>query len=279
MRRRFGPSVSEWSTYDQSRLAKVEQTKHRFNEYFGIFPWESLPPGAVGVDVGCGTGRWAALVSPRVAVLHCVDASPQVIEVARRNLAERMNCEFHNADVDAIPLAPGSMDFCYSLGVLHHVPDTLAAIKACTALLKPGAPFLVYLYYALDDRPLWFRALWRGSDVVRRGIANLPFAAKRLLTEAIAATVYWPLAPTGALVERLGGDPSGIPLSWLRDKSFYTMRTNAYDRFGTPLEQRFSRSQIEAMLREAGLDDIKFSEGPPFWCAVGHKRTDPSKPA
>ena len=62
-----------------------------------------------------------------------------------------------------MPLAPGSMDFGYSLGVLHHVPDTLAGIKACAKALKPGAPFLVYLYYAFDNRPAWFRC-WTKPD-------------------------------------------------------------------------------------------------------------------
>jgi SAM-dependent methyltransferase len=171
-----------------------------------------------------------------------------------------------------MPIPKGSLDFCYSLGVLHHVPDTLAGIKDCVALLKPGAPFLLYLYYALDDRPWWFRAIWRVSDVLRRAIASLPFWPKRILTEIIAGVVYWPLARLSATVEAVGGDPSGLPLSWYRDKPFYTMRTNAYDRFATPLEQRFSRAEIETMMRQAGLDEIRFSTKMPFWCATGRRR-------
>jgi hypothetical protein len=49
------------------------------------------------------------------------------------------------------------------------------------------------------------------------------------------------------------------------------MRTDSLDRFGTQLEQRFSRSQIEEMLKKAGLVDIKFSKNIPYWCAVGYK--------
>jgi 2-polyprenyl-3-methyl-5-hydroxy-6-metoxy-1,4-benzoquinol methylase len=265
----------EWSTYDQSRLSKEDQTAQRFDEYFAIFPWDTLPPHAVGVDVGCGSGRWAVRVASRVAALHCIDASAQALAVARRNLAGHSNCEFHHASVGAIPLAPGSMDFCYSLGVLHHVPDTFAGIKACVRLLKPNAPLLLYLYYALDDRPWWFRAIWRATDILRRGIARLPYWPKRLATEVIAAAVYWPLARLSALAERLGGNSAGMPLSWYRDKTFYVMRTNAFDRFGTPLEQRFSRSQIEKMMRKAGLTEITFSERPPFWCAVGRRGNEP----
>ena len=71
--------------------------------------------------------------------------------------------------------------------------------------------------------------------------------------------------------ERRGLNPTGWPLSYYQDKSFYTMRTAALDRFGTALEQRFSRAQIEAMMRTAGLEDIIFSEAPPYWCAVGYR--------
>jgi SAM-dependent methyltransferase len=265
--RSFG---EEWSAYDQSRLSE-EELARRCDEYFSIFPWGDLPDGAVGADIGCGSGRWALRVAPKVGILHCIDASEQALAVARRNLTHRTNCRFRQESVDAISLAPGSLDFCYSIGVLHHVPDTLAGIKACAALLKPGAPLLIYLYYALENRPWWFRLVWKSTDLLRRGIARLPFRMKRAVTEAIALVVYLPLARLGALIEYLGGDPAGLPLSCHRHDSFYTMRTDAHDRFGTRLEQRFSRMQIEAMLREAGLDEIRFSETEPFWCAVGRR--------
>jgi SAM-dependent methyltransferase len=261
----------EWSTYDQNHLPSDQKTAQRFEEYFCIFPWKILPDRAVGADVGCGSGRWALRVAPRVGILHCIDASEQALMVARRNLAAQRNCTFHHSSVDAIPLPPNSLDFCYSLGVLHHIPDTTAGIEACVRLLKPGAPFLVYLYYALEQRPWWYRGIWRATDVARRGLSRLPFWPKRALTEVIAVMVYWPVARFCALVERLGGNPDGLPLSWYRDKSLYIMRTNAFDRFATPLEQRFSRTQIEAMMRKAGLEDVHFSETPPFWCAVGRR--------
>ena len=49
------------------------------------------------------------------------------------------------------------------------------------------------------------------------------------------------------------------------------MRTDALDRFGTRLEQRFTRSEIGEMMTAAGLDDIRFSEREPYWVACGRK--------
>ena len=64
---------------------------------------------------------------------------------------------------------------------------------------------------------------------------------------------------------------SSWPLSAYRSVSFYTMRTDALDRFGTRLEQRFTRRQIEQMMTAAGLEQIRFSESEPFWVACGIK--------
>lgn len=260
----------EWARYDQNALDEAEHA-FIFEQYFGIFPWDKLPDAARGFDMGCGSGRWALLVAPRVGLLTCIDPAPAALEVAQRKLAHLSNVEFVNAGVDEEPLPANSQDFGYSLGVLHHIPDTSAALRDCVRMLKPGAPFLLYLYYRFDNRPLWYGMIWRMTDVVRRQISRLSPAAKSFTTDLIATVVYFPLARAALLAERLGVDVEGWLLSTYRKTSFYTMRTDARDRFGTPLEQRFTKSEIEAMMRGAGLEDIRFSDDFPFWCAVGRK--------
>lgn len=260
----------EWARFDQAALSE-DEAKKIFDEYFAVFPWELLPTNASGFDMGCGSGRWARLVAPRVGHLHCIDPST-ALEVARKALSSTANVTFHQAGVDDGPLPPASQDFGYSLGVLHHVPDTAAAIRECVALLKPGAPFLVYLYYAFDNRSSLFKLIWRCSDLLRRGIYRLPAALKHVVTDALAGLVYFPLARLSLVMDRLGLSVTSVPLSYYRNHSFYTMRTDSRDRFGTPLEQRFTRKQIAAMMAAAGLTEIRFSDRAPYWCAVGIKR-------
>lgn len=260
----------EWTRFDQSVLTDDER-QAMFDQYFAVFPWSSLPDNAVGFDAGCGTGRWAVLVAPRVGHLHCVDPS-RAIDVARRNLNRFSNCSFHRATVEDMPFEDATMDFGYSLGVLHHTPDTQRGIASCVRKLKRGAPFLLYLYYAFDNQPAWFRAIWRVSDAVRRATSRLPHAAKLATTQTIALFVYWPLARVARVAEQMGMSVHSFPLSAYRNRSFYTMRTDALDRFGTTLEHRFSRVEIETMMRAAGLDEIRFSPNAPFWCAVGIKK-------
>ena len=259
----------EWQRFDQQGMAPGE-AERVFGDYFAIFPWDQLPPDAEGFDMGCGSGRWARFVAPRVGQLHCIDPS-SALAVARQALADQPNVQFHQASVAASGLPPSSQDFGYSLGVLHHVPDTAAAICSCVELLKPGAPLLVYLYYAFDNRPRWFRLLWRLSNAARLLIRRLPPRPKQLVTDLIALTVYWPLSRLASLAEAAGLPVASFPLSYYRHCSLYTLRTDARDRFGTPLEQRFTRAQIRQMCSAAGLVDLRFSPLAPFWCVVGSK--------
>ncbi len=261
----------EWSRFDQTGMSETELNE-QFARYFAVFPFDQLPENAVGFDLGCGSGRWAKLMAKRVGKLHCIDASAEALNVAKKNLAEAKNAEFHHASVAEIPLADDSMDFGYSLGVLHHIPNTAQGIESCVRKLKPSAPFLVYLYYAFDNRPRWFRSVWKKSDFIRRGISALPFGLKKKVTDLAAVFIYFPMAKTARLLEKIGLNVEAFPLSVYRHHSFYTMRTDALDRFGTRLEQRFSRAQITEMMQTAGLENIKFSDGFPFWCAVGFKK-------
>ena len=222
--------------------------------------------------MGCGSGRWAKLLAPRIGHLHCIDPSA-ALDIARRNLAGLKNVSFHSASVDAVPLVPETMDFGVSLGVLHHVPNTAAAIRDCAKLLKPGAPLLLYLYYRFDNRPIWYRGIWRISEMGRQTISRLPRSIRISLTAIIAAIIYWPLGRLAALIAAMGIDPHPLPLAQYRNASFYTMRTDALDRFGTRLEQRFTQREIADMLHAAGFIEVRFSPAAPYWCVCAVRST------
>jgi ubiquinone/menaquinone biosynthesis C-methylase UbiE len=264
----------EWSTYDQMNLG-VDELEPMFDQYFSIFPWATLTREAKGIDVGCGSGRWARLVATRVGHLTCADASVEAVAVAARALVEHPNTELVVGSAGALPFEDGTFDFGYALGVLHHTPDPGAALADCVRVLRHGSPLLVYLYYALDGRPGWYRTLWRMSDALRRCLSRRSFRTKLIVSNVVAATCYWPLSRSAWLLERLGVPKrrvETIPLSFYRGRSFYVMRTDALDRLGTRIEHRFTRPEVERILSEAGLGDIVLSEDPPYRVAVGHKR-------
>ena len=260
----------EWERFNQSDLELTEKI-NGFNLYFNIFPWDKINSNSIGFDAGCGSGRWASLVAPKVKTLFCVDPS-SAIQVAQRNLSDFNNCIFLNESIDEFSKKYNDFDFGYSLGVLHHIPDTKAALQNCVNTLKPGAPFLLYLYYSFDNKPFWYFYIWKLSDYFRKVISILPNGLRYLVSQLIAFTVYVPLSKFAKLIEKLGFNVSNLPLSSYRNNSLYTIRTDALDRFGTRLEQRFSKNEIYNMMMESGLTEIKFSESIPFWCAVGIKK-------
>lgn len=257
----------EWTKFDHSEADPAEMER-LFSAYFASFPWDALPAGAMGFDLGCGTGRWARLAAERTGAIVCLDASVDALRVARRNAPQ---CPVVLGLAGALPFRPGSMDFGYSLGVLHHIPEPLVGVTDAVTALKPGAPFLVYLYYAFDNRGRWFRTVWRASDEIRRVVSRCPPRARFAISQLLALTVYLPLARLAAVLERRGWSVESMPLSGYRHRSLYGMRTDALDRFGTRLEHRFTRAEVADLLERAGLENVAVSDDFPYWCAVGYK--------
>lgn len=260
----------EWNKYNQSSIPD-EELKKSWNQYFDMFSFEELSNDSEGFDMGCGSGRWAKFVANKVHLLNCIDPSEKALNVAKRNLSNFSNIRYFNASVNDNILKENSQDFGYCLGVLHHIPDTLEGIKACAKLLKKDAPFLLYLYYNFENRSFFFKLIWRLSDFIRKIISSLSPKTKIFITSIIAYLIYYPLARFVFISEKLGIDVSNLPLSDYRNKSFYFMKTDALDRFGTRLEKRFSKDEIKRMLQEAGFRDIRFSKNMPFWVSISRK--------
>jgi len=260
----------QWIKYDQSNLNNKEASK-LFKSYFSIFPWKKLPKYPEGFDIGCGTGRWARFVAPKVAKLHCIDPS-NAIYVAKKKLKKFKNIKYYKRSLDSTGLKRNSQDFGYLLGVLHYVPDAQAAIISCSKLLKPGAPILFYIYYSLDNRPRWFRFLWELSNLLRLAISRMPKFLNFFVCDLITLFVYYPLARIAFILEKIGLDFKNFPLHFYRNLSFYVMRTDSRDRFGTPAEKRYSKKQIFEMMKKANLEKIKFKSSTPYWTVIGYKK-------
>jgi arsenite methyltransferase len=75
--------------------------------------------------------------------VHILDGSPQMLEVARKNLAKFDNLEFHLADGLALPLPDASLDAAFANMYLHHCPDPFAAICEMARILRPGGRLVI----------------------------------------------------------------------------------------------------------------------------------------
>ncbi len=263
---------NEWKSFTQKDLSK-DDLYQGIQSYFRIFPYNKINSESIGADFGCGSGRWVPALAPHVKKIYCVDPSA-AIEVAKQNLSNLYaNLEFERAGISDNSIEENTLDFGYCLGVLHHIPNTQLALNDCVKKLKQGSPFLLYIYYKFDNQPFWYFYLWKLSDLIRHVICKMPYRLKLFITFMIASFVYFPIARFGNILEFLKLPVKSWPLSDYRKKSFYTMRTDALDRFGTKLEHRFTKKEIAAMMQNSGLENINFDEdNAPYWCAVGYKR-------
>src|SRR5581483_3202812 len=149
----------QWLKHDRTQLdsGMSRRSELDFTEKTGLRREDFA--GKVVLDVGCGMGRYAEVITRWGAHVVGIDLS-RAVEAAARNLADR-EATIIQADVFKLPFAPGSFDMIYSLGVLHHTPDCEKAFKQLPRLLKPGGQIAIWLYSAYNP---WYRA----SDFYRK---------------------------------------------------------------------------------------------------------------
>jgi len=263
----FGEEWSRFNHFDD------EELKLCGDEYFDITDASSVSKNTLALDLGCGSGRWSRYLAPHVKFIEAVDPSEAVL-AASKNLEDFDNVRVTKASVDNLPFADNSFDLIFSLGVLHHIPDTGKAIVTATKKLKPDGYFLLYLYYRFDNRGMIFKSLFYLSHIVRLIVSKSPKFLKQFLSELIALFVYMPFVIFARLVKSFGGSEiyESLPLAYYVDKSFYIIRNDSLDRFGTPLEQRFTKKEITNMLEVAGMKNIVFSEQQPYWHVIAQKK-------
>ena len=261
----------EWNAFHGFNERELEFTG---DMYFDIVTREMLNDQCTVIDIGCGSGRWMKYLDGRYKKIVGMDPS-KAIFAADRLLGKNEKVELVQASTDNIPFPPGSFDFAYSLGVLHHIPDTYKALADSVKMVKSGGYFLVYLYYKFDNRPLYFKALYWLSNLLRRGISHLPIRLKKAVCDILAVLLYMPFVLLCRFLKLIGVPEKvrfHVPLQAYERQSFYIIRNDSLDRFGTPLEQRFTKKQVKEMMERTGLTDIIFSDRIPFWHAVGRKK-------
>ncbi len=263
----FGEEWEKFSSFSDEEIKRIG------NEYFDIIDSSIVNKESVVLDLGCGSGRWSKYLADKVRFIEAIDPSKSVVS-ASMLLNDLQNVRVTQASVDNIPFNNNSFDFSMSLGVLHHVPDTKKALLNLVEKTKMGGYVLLYLYYNLDNRGIFYNFLFRLSVYPRLLISKMPKNIKKLVCDLIAVIIYLPLIFVARFIKFISPKKplyKKLPLSYYIGKSFNVIRNDALDRFGTPLEQRFSKNEITGMMESCGLSEIRFSDNAPFWHVVGKR--------
>jgi len=242
------------------------------NEYFDILNEKVINKDSYILDIGCGTGRWSKYLSSKVGFIEAIDPSNAVF-AANKLLENINNIRITKASVDNIPFEDNTFDFAMSIGVLHHIPDTQQAMKDAVKKVKIGGYFYCYLYYNLESRGFIFKNLFALSTKVRNKVSKMKSNNKKIVCDLIAIFFYMPFVIMTRILNLFSLDKISkkIPLNDYSNKSFFIIRNDALDRFGTTLEQRFSKKQVIEMMENSGLKEIIVSNGSPFYHAIGKR--------
>jgi SAM-dependent methyltransferase len=256
----------EWTHFNDWRASG----ETNFNDYFQGFALDWLR-GRTVLDAGCGMGRHARQIAPHAGQLIAMDFS-RAIDQAARNTADAANVCCVQGDLFALPFADETFDLIYSLGVLHHVDGTEAAIRGLIRKLKPGGRMRIYLYW---KRHGWKGAVLAGVTAARRITTRLPFgvlrACCRVLSLGLFCGVVLPYRALSAVGVRGHED---WPLFVYSKYPFVVLYNDQFDRFSAPLEKRYDADEAARLLEAAGL--VEVAVRPCYgWLVDGTKPTAP----
>jgi SAM-dependent methyltransferase len=238
--------------YEWTRFSQVKPEDEIFwRRYFADVDLADLA-GRLGLDAGCGQGRYSRFTAAHLAALVASDGS-NATAAAATNLAGLPNVCVVKADLRTMPFEAGSFGFISCLGVLHQLPDPRAGLDALAQLLAPGGQVLVYLYSRPNDAGLRWWSL-RAAGAMRRFTVRMPKTVLRPLCWPLAGLLYAVFVMPGAMGERWKiGQMASLPLATYRGHRLRALWLDTFDRLSAPLEARFTPAEAETMFARCGL--------------------------
>lgn len=238
----------QWNRY---RILRPEEDRATFQHRTGLSA-EDLA-GRLVLDGGCGMGRYARVAAEGGARVVAVDLS-EAVRAAKELNADRPNVGVVRADLLRLPMAEGTFDHIYSLGVIDHTPDPRRAFLSLAKLLKPGGRIAVWVYRR--ERPRL------------EAIMNAHRAVSTRLPVPVLETLSRWSAPIGGLKRRLMSSKnrliarSGVALNVLTigvsmhpDPEVRVCDT--LDWYAPKYASRHTFEEVSGWFKEAGLVDLE----------------------
>ena len=213
-------------------------------------------------EIGSGTGRIVTMLL-EAGAKHIIAVEPSdAFEVLCHNIPqpERVTCL--KVTGDQLP-AYENLDYIFSIGVLHHIPDPTPVIEAAFKALRPGGHFLVWLYGK------------EGNGLYLASIGPLRVLTKRLphfMLASLAQIMYWPLVLYIKSCHRLALPLRGYMLSVLERMSPEKRRLIIYDQLNPAYAKYYKRFEAEKLLLDGGFENVRIHHRHGYsWTVIGTK--------
>src|SRR5713226_5675062 len=237
------------------------------NDVFSFYPTTgdlqkidgSRLAGKTVLDVGCGMGKYLGVVSDYAGTVIGLDLSDALVR-ARAVVKDRANVHLVQGNILAPPLQPGFVDFAYSLGVLHHTPDTHAAFLSAAALVKPGGQLAVWLYPREKEPSAYAdRIHWIQDDVIRPITCRLPPRILRIVSGVLGRLTFvrdraaaYHQATGSRLARRVAAYAGSVAVGRHRDPEIAAFLN--FDWYSPQYRSYHTEAELEGWYREAGFD-------------------------
>lgn len=237
----------EWTTFS----ALGPEDEQAWAEYFADVDVEGLR-GKVGLDAGCGKGRFSFFTAAHLGSLVALDGS-DAVEAAVANLRGLDNVVVVKSDIRSAPFVAHSFDFISCLGVLHHLADPEDGFRSLVGLLAADGQMLLYLYSRPETKDLRSLALAAASRA-RVLTVRMPHRLLRAASAPIALALYSTIVVPGRIGARAGvGRLARLPLAPYRNRPVRSLWLDTFDRLSAPVERRYVWSELEGWFSRSGL--------------------------
>lgn len=238
----------EWNLHNKTQLDTP--TNHESEDTFVSktgFSRNELQ-GKLVLDVGCGMGRFSDVASRWGATVVGIDLS-SAVDAAAGNLGDRDRVHLAQADIFRMPFADATFDFIFSIGVLHHTPNTQAAFGQLPRLVKPGGKVAVWVYTTAMRSWCW------SSDLYRHLTTRMPRKMLYALSHAAIPLYYVHKAP-------LIGKVSSVilPMSVHPNPEWRVLDT--FDWYSPKYQWKHSSNELHEWFRQHGFTDLRALEFP-----------------
>lgn len=271
----------EWKRWRRTQFdtASRKSSETTFTASTGARPEDCV--GKLVLDAGCGSGRYMDVLARSGAEVVGVDLS-LAVEVAQENLGHLSNCHFIQADLFQLPFPADSFDFIYSIGVLHHTPNTKQAFIHLIRTLKPRGEAAIWVYPRRRLTETFDYFPERVNEVLALDV-NFRIPEKRAAhVRRVAPMLDW-IMETSSSIERFF--TTRLPSRWLyalcrvaiplyyvyRIPIFFPLRLvtkiamdpdpewrvlDTFDWYSPRYQWKHTYSQVRAWFEEAGMEEV-----------------------
>jgi SAM-dependent methyltransferase len=146
----WGARPRDWGEHEELQRPTYEEAISRV----------PIRAGDRVLDIGCGTGVFLRLAADAGAAPVGLDASTELLEVAKQRVPE---ADLHQGDMAALPFEDGAFDLVTGFNSFFFAADMPAAIREAARVAKPDAPVVLQVW-----GPPERNALEPMKEVVRR---------------------------------------------------------------------------------------------------------------